>query len=80
MYYKWNFIQILDVIKKGAFGGTYFRDIYSNVTGKFYKSSWKEFEELIILIIWFQWYFRYWKGRRSEDDKSSRLLVDLLVF
>ena len=17
---------------------------------------------------WFQWYFRYWKGRRSEDD------------
>ena len=18
---------------------------------------------------WFQWYFRYWKGRRSEDDK-----------
>ena len=18
---------------------------------------------------WFQWYFRYWKGRRSKDDK-----------
>ena len=18
---------------------------------------------------WFQWYFRYWKGRRSEDDE-----------
>ena len=20
---------------------------------------------------WFQWYFRYWKGRRSEDDKRQ---------
>ena len=28
-----------DVIKKGAFGGTYFRDIYSCVTDKFYKNS-----------------------------------------
>ena len=36
----------IDVIKKGAFGGTYFRDIYSNVTDKFYKNSWKELEEL----------------------------------
>ena len=35
-----------DVIKKGAFGGTYFRDIYSCVTDKFYKNSWKEFKEL----------------------------------
>ena len=32
------------VIKKGAFGGTYFRNIYSGVTGKFYKNSWKEFK------------------------------------
>ena len=100
-------ITPMDVIKKGAFGGTYFRDIYSNVTGKFYKNSWKEFEELkninkkyycsdfydvklnyygvevgtslrfwqskgLINKIdpygWFQWYFRYWKGRRSKDD------------
>ena len=48
-YYKWNFIQILlqiDVIKKGAFGGKYFRDIYSKVNNKWYKNSWKEFEEL----------------------------------
>ena len=22
----------------------------------------------IDLYEWFQWYFRYWKGRRSEDD------------
>ena len=31
----------VEVIKEGAFGGTYFRDIYSNVTGKWYKKSWK---------------------------------------
>ena len=35
-----------DVIKKGAFGGTYFRDIYSEVNNKWYKYSWKEFEEI----------------------------------
>ena len=45
MYFKPN-ISPIDVIKKGAFGGTYFRDIYSNVTSKFYKNSWKEFDEL----------------------------------
>ena len=39
-------ISPVDVIKKDAFGGTYFQDIYSNVTGKFYKNSWKEFKEL----------------------------------
>ena len=36
-------VNPVDVIKKGAFGGTYFRNIYSGVTGKFYKDSWKEF-------------------------------------
>ena len=34
------------VIKKGAFGGTYCRDILSGVNDKFYKDSWKEFKEL----------------------------------
>ena len=100
-------ITPIDVIKKSAFGGTYFRYIYVNITGKFYKNSWKEFEELrnidkkyysydfydvklnyYSVVVgtslrfweskgwinetdpyrWFQWYFRYWKGRRSEDD------------
>ena len=39
-------ISPIDVIKEGVFGGTYFRDIYSSVTGKFYEGSWKEFDEL----------------------------------
>ena len=103
-------ISPIDVIKKGAFGGKYFRDTYSNVTGKFYKNSWKEFKELknidekyycsdfyyvnlncykaevgnslrfweskgLINKLdpygWFQWYFRYWKRRRSEDDERQ---------
>ena len=36
----------IDLIKKGAFGGKYFRDIYSNVNHKWYKNSWKEFDQL----------------------------------
>ena len=100
----------VEVIKEGAFGGTYFRDIYSGVTGKWYKKSWKEFDQLkdidkkyccsdyydvsvnkygvkcgtllrfwenkgwineIDPYGWFQWYFRYWLGRRSEDDERQ---------
>ena len=38
----------IEVIKEGAFGGTYFRDIYSDVDGKWYRKSWKEFNELKI--------------------------------
>ena len=36
----------VESIKEGAFGGTYFRDIYSGVNRKRYKISWKEFNEL----------------------------------
>ena len=31
----------IEIIKKGAFGGTYFRDIYSGINQKWYKNSWK---------------------------------------
>ena len=29
----------IEVTKKGAFGGTYFRDIYSGVNDRWYKDS-----------------------------------------
>ena len=103
-------IGLVEVIKKGAFGGTYFRDIYSGVNGKFYKNNWKEFKDLegidkkyyssdfydaslnkygvrcgtslrfwenkgwknkIDPYGWFQWYFRYYLGRKSEDDERQ---------
>ena len=34
------------VIRKDVFGGTYFRDIYSSINGKWYNNSWKEFDQL----------------------------------
>ena len=36
----------VEIIREGAFGGIDFRDIYSSVTGKWYKKSWKEFDQL----------------------------------
>ena len=37
-----------EVIKESAFGRTYFRDIYSGITGKWYKKSWKGFDQLLM--------------------------------
>ena len=39
-------VSPVEVIKKVAFSGAYFRDIYSGVNYRWYKNSWKEFKEL----------------------------------
>ena len=36
----------VEIIREGAFGGTYFRDIYSGINEKWYKNLWKEFVHL----------------------------------
>ena len=36
----------VEVIKEGTFGGTYFRDIYCGINVKWYRKSWKGFDEL----------------------------------
>ena len=36
----------IEVIKERTFGGTYFRDIYYGINGKWYKKLRKEFDEL----------------------------------
>ena len=36
----------IQTIKEGAVGGTYLKDVYSNINKKWYKNSWKEFIHL----------------------------------
>jgi len=103
------------VLQAGAFGGTYFRDISSAVTGIHYKGKevikefpedWFEGLQLDMLVFsqdyrkcinkhrvscggslgmwetsgwisavdpygWFQWYCRFFQGRRSSDDERQ---------
>ena len=36
----------IEVIREGAFGGLYFRDIYSGINEKWYRKSWKTYDQL----------------------------------
>ena len=36
----------IEIIREGAFGGIYFRYIYSGVNSKWYRDSWEQFHEL----------------------------------
>ena len=53
----------VEIIKEGAFGGTYFRDIYSGVTGKWYKKSWKEFNVLENIGVKCGTSLRFWENK-----------------
>ena len=41
----------IKIIKEGAFAGTYFRDIFSDINEKWYKNSWKEFVHYKLLML-----------------------------
>ena len=45
MYFGANKTPV-EMIKEGAFGGTYFRDLYSGINGEWYKKPWKELDQL----------------------------------
>ena len=36
----------IEVIREGAFGGLYFGNIYSDINEKWYRKSWKKFDQL----------------------------------
>ncbi len=101
------------ILQSGSFGGTYFRDIKSGVTGEKYHDTWKEFPENWFEGLeikkqvssqkydnsvnkfkvscgtsldmweskgwiracdpygWFQWYCRFFLGRRCSDDQRQ---------
>ena len=40
------YFDFVEVIKEGAFRGTYFRDIYFGVNEEWYRKSWKEYDQL----------------------------------
>ena len=68
----------VEIIKEGAFGGTYFRDIYSGINGKWYKKSWKEFDELKNIDV-NKYGVKCGTSLRFWEDKGWINPIDLMV-
>ena len=63
-----------EAIKKEAFGGTYFRDVYSGINGKQYRKSWKKLDELTLIRLGF---FRVVFPRGKSDPHPYYFKKDL---
>ena len=64
----------IEIIKEGAFGGAYFRDIYSGINGKWYKKSWKKFYQLRNIDKKYYWSNYYDVSVNKYGVKSRKLL------
>ena len=71
----------VEIIKERAFGGTYFRDIYSGSNEKWYENSWKEFDQLKNIDTKFyasDYYDRKLNKYKVKTETSLRLRVGLI--
>ena len=66
-----------EMIKEGAFGGTYFRDIYLGANGKWERSLWKEFSELKTIDRKFYQLNKY-KVKTGTSQDFGKIKVELL--
>ena len=65
----------LGVIKEGAFGGTYFRDIYASANGQWYKKPWEEFDQLKHIDQKYYYSSYYDVSVNKYDVKCRTLLI-----
>ena len=63
----------VEVIKEDAFGGTCFRDVFCSVNNKWYRKSWKEFDELNNIDR------GYWSGIIFGDIIMMLMLINMVL-